>query len=333
MTEKEKIGRRVRTRLMNSVQRQHNLQKFRRVSAVAAVLLFSLGLLFFQQGSEKDLLTAVDKGKHIVADFTAGYVSYGRDDSVRVADLVEDFAGHPIRVHQEEGMMVVNPIHERLNRDDSVSLYVRKGGFYKVVLADGSRVYLNSNSKVVYKGDFMENRRVYVEGEAFFEVEKHEKNGERQPFVVETSGQRIEVLGTSFSIRSRSGLLEETVLVEGRVRLNALARRETKDLTPGTKASVGRNGNVKIEPVEIELYTAWKEGFFYYENKPLRDILADLSNYYDIRFLKTEVPDLRFTLYLDRKLPFSEVISLIEKSSNITVDLDNKKLKFSTKSL
>ena len=328
---KEKIGLRIHERLTGSIKRQQRLWLIQRVAVAAIFLCVFSGIYYSIHLNNNPSEVNIHKGNHLTADFRAGYLSLDGRDSIKLTELSNDSLSLPIEAIQEEGMMVVRTVSNQFTENDSIRINVQKGGFYKVILDDGSCVYLNSDSKIAYTGGFLDNREVYVEGEAYFEVSKVKRNGALQPFVVHTQHQKIEVLGTAFNVRTHKGAREEITLVEGKVRLNQKGASKPINLWPDMKATITKGGEMKVENVDTELYSAWKEGFFYYEDTPLKDILEDLARYYEIDFVKNEVPDLRYTLYLERKFSFSKIIALIEKSSGILINLENKTLKFSTK--
>lgn len=327
--QKEKIGLRIRDRLNKSIKRQQKIRLIRRFTVAAVVLCFFSAIHYYL--SEVPDEVKMHKGNHLTADFRAGYLSLNDDDSIRFTEFHNNSSSLPVQVSQEEDMVVIRTAGNRFTKNDTIRINVQKGGFYKVILDDGSCVYLNADSKISYAGGFSDNREVYVEGEAYFEVAKFEKNGALQPFVVYTLNQKIEVLGTAFNVRTHKDLGEETVLMEGKVRLHPKGAKKAIDLLPGMKATVKTDGKTKTEKVDTDLYSAWREGFFYYDDTPLKEILEDLSRYYDIDFVDKEVPNLRYTLYLERSLPFSGIIALLEESSDILINLENKTLKFSTK--
>lgn len=328
--QKEKIGLRIRDRLNKSIKRQQKRQLIRRFTVVAVLLCFFPAIHYYRHLSDISNEVNIHKGDHLTADFRAGYLSLNGNDTIRLAEIESSSSGFPIQVFQEEGMMVVRTASNQFTRKDSIRINVQKGGFYKVILDDGSSVYLNADSKIVYTGNFSDNREVYVDGEAYFEVAKFEKNGVLQPFIVHTHNQKIEVLGTAFNVRTYKDLEEETVLMEGKVKLQAKGAAKAVYLLPNMKATVKWDGETEVKKVDTELYSAWKEGFFYYDDTTLKEILEDLCRYYDIDFVGREVPDLRYTLYLERRLPFSEIIALLEESSDVIINLENKRLKFST---
>lgn len=329
--QKEKIGLRIHERLKGSIKRQQKIRLMRRVTIAAIFLCVFSGVYYYLNFSDVYGELNIHKGNHITADFRAGYLSLNGRDPVKLTELYNSSSDLPVQVAEEEGMMVVRTVPNQFTKHDSIRINVQKGGFYKVILDDGSSVYLNSDSKIVYTGDFLDNREVYIEGEAYFEVSQFEKNGRFQPFVVHTQNQKIEVLGTAFNVRTHKDLQEETTLIEGKVRLNPKGAVKTINLSPGMKATIKKGGETKVKKVDTELYSAWKEGFFYYDNTPLKEILEDLSRYYDISFVMKEVPDIRYTLYLERQLPFSKTIALLEESSDLLINLENKTLKFSKK--
>lgn len=329
--QKEKIGLRIHERLKNSIRRQQRAKLLRRVSIAAVLLCVFLAVpyyLYFNSGNNN---LETDKGNHLTADFRAGHLHLDDGKTIKISDIKNNSSTYPIQVTESDGMMVIQTIDNKFTITDSIRINVHKGGFYKVVLEDGSSVYLNSNTKIVYTGDFLNNRSVHIEGEAYFDIAKLEKNGKLQAFTVHTKNQKIEVLGTAFNVRTYDDLKEETTLIEGKVKLHLKGTTKTINLIPEMKATVGKNGDTQLSQVDTELYTAWKEGYFYYDSTPLKDILEDLNRYYDINFIKHNVPNIRYTLYLDRKAPFSEIIAWIEKSSNIVIHFEDKSLKFTTK--
>lgn len=328
---KEKVGLRIHERLMSNIRRQQKLRLIRRVMGAAILLCaFSLTSYYFYLNHTFNG-TSIHKGYHLIADFRAGYLSLDGRDSIKLTDLQKESLNLPVEVIEEDGLMVVRAVRDQFTKADSISIHVQKGGFYKIILDDGSFVYLNSDSKISYTADFLDDRKVYIEGEAYFDVSRFEKNGVLQPFIVHTQNQEIEVLGTSFNVSTYKDQVEETTLIEGKVRLNHKGTVKSMDLKPDMKATITKGGEMKVEKVDTELYSTWKEGFFYYDDVSLVNILEDLTRFYEIDFVKSEVPDLRYTLYLKRKLPFSEIIASIEKSSNILINLENKTMKFSVK--
>ncbi len=157
------------------------------------------------------------------------------------------------------------------------------GAIELVQLADGTRVWLNNSSKLVYPETFnKKNRNVTLEGEAYFEVAKDPAH----PFFVSTQDVTIRVLGTSFNINTRApGNLTQTVLVEGSVSLIRPSGERIAALKPGEMANVGNSTtNVEITKVNTQLYTAWQQGMFVFEKAELTEILRKIEAVYHVRF-------------------------------------------------
>lgn len=198
-------------------------------------------------------------------------------------------------------------------------LLVPRGGEYQLVLTDGTRVRMNSESRLVYPTQFSKKqRRVVLEGEAFFEVTKDEA----RPFVVSTQGIDIRVLGTSFNVTSYPDEEEiKTTLVEGRVVVEDVDHKGNElVLQPGFQATFEKEGHrLKKEKVNVELYTSWKDGRFVFDQSPLEQILNKVSRWYDVKvfYMNEECKNLRFTGGLKRYDNLERMLNMIEKTNDV----------------
>ncbi len=188
------------------------------------------------------------------------------------------------------------------------TLKIPQGGEYKLVLADGTRVWLNAESELVYPdafpGDF---RRVKLKGEAYFEVAKNP----RQPFFVKIGDMEVKVLGTSFNVSAYPGARRQTTLVEGKV---AIAwKQEQIEMLPGQQATETPEG-VKITRVKVANYVGWKERRFIYEDKLLSEVLEDLARWYDVEIFVTndEIRNLHLTANLPKYENMDKVLEIVE---------------------
>ena len=163
--------------------------------------------------------------------------------------------------------------------DEYNELIIPKGGEFTLTLSDGTKVWLNSQSKIKYPVIFNNiTREVYLEGEAYFEVAKDA----HRPFHVNTKNNVcVEVLGTSFNVRSYSDENSvETVLEEGIVRMSQ--GKDAVVLKPGHKATYRPNEPIQTTTVNTELYTAWRHGQYIFMDESVENILKQLSRWYDI---------------------------------------------------
>src|SRR5699024_1216040 len=157
-------------------------------------------------------------------------------------------------------------------------LTTSKGETYQVLLPDGSKVWLNSASSLSFPSNIGENgeeRIVKLEGEGYFEIAKASS-----PFIVETSTQKVKVLGTHFNIDAYTenlGLVK-TTLIEGKI--NVLTNRDFQNLTPGEQA-INKRGNIVVNQEDVEAVVAWKNGYFKFDGNII-EIMATIGRWYDV---------------------------------------------------
>lgn len=203
-------------------------------------------------------------------------------------------------------------------------LEVPRGGEYKVRLADGTLVYLNSATRMKYPVKFDEKeRKVYLSGEAYFEVAKDPE----RPFFVEMEGVEVRVYGTSFNVNTHQEGNIQTVLVKGSIGVKVLSSGMESMIRPGQMAEF-KQGNTKVDvkDVNVAVYTDWKDGIFRFENQRLEDILAVLSNWYDMNvFYQTvSVKELHFSGYMERYNDVSVILEAITLSTGVTFSIQGK---------
>ncbi len=203
------------------------------------------------------------------------------------------------------------------------TLEIPRGGEFFIILSDGTRVWVNSETSLKYPSYFEGNKRaVELDGEAYFEVSKN-KN---KPFIVHTKGVDIEVLGTGFNVNSYKETKEIlTTLIEGRVKVSSKAgeKRQSLYLTPGMQ-SVYNKETRKSElrkNVNTDIYTAWKRGFFMFEDERLDDIIVSLSRWYNMEvfFEDKECRDLKFTGEFRRYDDFSYILKFLKLTKKVDV--------------
>lgn len=203
-------------------------------------------------------------------------------------------------------------------------LEVPRGGEYKVRLADGTLVYLNSATRMKYPVKFDEKeRKVYLSGEAYFEVAKDPE----RPFFVEMEGVEVRVYGTSFNVNTHQEGNIQTVLVKGSIGVKVLSSGMESMIRPGLMAEF-KQGNTKVDvkDVNVAVYTDWKDGIFRFENQRLEDILTVLSNWYDVDvFYQTaSVKELHFSGYMERYKDVSVILEAITLSTGVTFSIQGK---------
>lgn len=295
-------------------RRRYHLRRLRIFyGSVAAVAVLVLGIavsLFFPRPAEQP-------AELIACDFPAGeskatltLASGMRMELGRIAaDSVVWQEGFRMEASGEEIK------YDRKSKDSTASgfntLEVPRKGEFRLVLADGTKVWMNAESRLRYPVYFSgKERRVYLEGEAYFEVSKNQEI----PFVVDMGKASIQVLGTAFNARAYKDEANiSATLAEGSIRLDA--GKETMTLYPEEQGLFELStGNLSRRKVDIQLYTGWKDGRFIFQEEPLEKMMNTLARWYDIQvfFVNSAVRDITFSGNLKRYESFDKIIELLE---------------------
>lgn len=199
-------------------------------------------------------------------------------------------------------------------------LEIPRGGEFCLTLSDGTKVWLNSETSIQYPVAFgAKERRVFVQGEAYFEVAKDVK----KPFTVQFMSSSVTVLGTSFNIRAYPEEKQsQTTLAEGSVRIYSPG--SSMLLKPGEQAEVNvLSGEMVKKEVEVKSFTSWKDGRFVFEQQPLEDIMRTLERWYDIRVIFRDEGAKRISLSgnLKRYGDFSQVMKMLQMTGDVRFEL------------
>lgn len=208
--------------------------------------------------------------------------------------------------------------------EDMHTLRVPRGGEYFVVLDDGTKVWLNAETQLRYPVVFGERERtVELSGEAYFQVSK-DKN---RPFVVKTKGLQTRVLGTEFNVQAYSPEKANVTLVNGRVAVKIAGKSKEVVLKPRENALL-HAGSLEVAKVDIMKYVSWKEGYFYYDNERLEDILTDLGRWYNftVTYEDPGLKELRFKFWVDRKETFRKVLVHLNEMGKLKIENRNNNI-------
>lgn len=200
-------------------------------------------------------------------------------------------------------------------------LTIPRGGQFFIKLADGTQVWLNSESQLKYPVSFSKDNPRTVEliyGEAYFDVSPSEANSGTR-FKVLTRGQEIEVLGTEFNVKAYADEAHiYTTLVEGKVALQV--KEHNENLMPNQQAVVNEiNNNVLISTVNTYYETAWIKGVFAFKNRPLKEIMQVLSRWYDVEimFKSEDLKVKEFNGVLGKSQKIEDILDLIKGIKSI----------------
>ena len=200
---------------------------------------------------------------------------------------------------------------------------VPRGGEYMLTLADGTKIWLNSETELKFPVRFVgKTREVEIVGEGYFEVAKDSL----RPFIVHAGEVKTRVLGTSFNVKAYAGEeLREVTLVSGKVRVNANGERTV--LSPGwqatwneTRRQLGRR-QVDVNPV-----ISWTTGMFDFVDMPLEELVAQLGRWYDVDFffVNESIKVIRFTGAVKRSNTLKYMLDFVAMTSDVRYEVKGK---------
>lgn len=306
-----------------SVHRRQIRLRYIRLAAAVVVLWLGIGGVFWFRSDSEPAVAPVlaDRKQPRLILETGEQIGLGAEEGgerqVRTQNFVID--------REEKSIIYVASPADKRERLQYNILEVPRGGEYELILADGTHVWLNADSRLRYPAHFgKKERRVYLEGEAYFQVAKDSAC----PFRVESVAQTVEVLGTEFNVSAYSddeGVY--TTLVEGRVAVTASRSGEYSVLRPGQQAWV--NGQaITVNEVNIHQVVDWKNGMFVFDDQNLETILRKVVHWYDVEvfFRNQAARTIIFKGNLPRYRELPELLKVLESSSDVRFSLKGKSL-------
>lgn len=270
------------------------------VAVVAAVWVLALGVtLWMTFGKKENVAPLPVASKIIPAGEKKATLTLADGTEVHVEEITA-------RVLQEKGMnieyrngeIVYHKSEEETTEVVYNKLEVPRGGECMIKLDDGTKVWVNAETKLKYPVVFVGDRReVVLEGEAFFDVAKNEK-----PFIVKTSFGDVRVLGTAFGISAYASEPESyTTLVRGKVSVEREGMKPVVIL-PGEQVVTFKDGKMIKQEVDVEEFVGWKDGIYVFKEKSLGEIMKTLERWYNVSvdFQDKSLVDLPFTGNLKR---------------------------------
>jgi ferric-dicitrate binding protein FerR (iron transport regulator) len=235
--------------------------------------------------------------------------------------LIQKDSGEQVAYHSKIDDNVKTVMHE---------LGVPRGKRMDLVLADGTKVWLNSESVIRYPTQFHGKQRVVVlEGEAYFEVAK-DRN---KPFIVKTSDLNVRVLGTSFNLSSyKTGKSIDLTLVEGKV---GMYKKETKFnpkkavlVVPNQRASYNKEEKqMNLDDCDPDIYCSWIKGKLQFRNESFKNLKIKLERWYDVDIVNENLTleNIAFSGDFDNE-DIQQVMETISRNTGIKYKINNRKI-------
>lgn len=260
------------------------------IAASIAIITAAAGLYFYQKkqvtptqlaakndiapGGNKAFLTLSDGKRIILTD-------------VRDGMLAEQSGAKITKAADGQLIYTVSNLPREKNKTNVYNtIETPRGGTYQVRLPDGTKVWLNAASTLRFPSSFarLVNRRVeLLSGEAYFEVAKDKEH----PFIVKSSEQEVEVLGTHFNVNNyKDEISTRTTLLEGSVRISSLEKDGTKGkskLLKPNQQSVIIGKSLEVINSDIEEAVAWKSGYFKFQNEGIESVMKKIARWYNVK--------------------------------------------------
>ncbi len=289
---KDRSRSRILNHILHKEQRKTKQPIYRKIAfrvAIAASILLCVGLSFYLF-QVKEQTGAIEGSTALQADIqyldsTQVYLTLADGRRIALSDDMEGQIAEQSGVvvtKSKDGSLVYSVSGGMSNTNAYNAIETPKGGQYQIILPDGTKVWLNAASSLKYPVSFssLSERKVFLKGEGYFEVSKDA----RRPFRVMTDDrQEVEVLGTHFNINAYRKEIK-TTLLEGAVKVSSLAADKVQStvLKPG-QMSINEGNKITIAALSyVANQIAWRDGYLVFNNANIKDIMADLSNWYDL---------------------------------------------------
>jgi len=297
-------------------KKRTQVRRWLQYAAVICIPLLVAGSLFWYSADEKSshLAHHIQPGtaKAILKLHNGEMISLDSESRT----LIENVKGEIVGTDSLDVLRLqAKPVSKKIEYN---TISVPRGGEYQLVLADGSKVWLNSATELRFPVSFSgETRDVYLSGEAFFEVESNAS----KPFLVHTSYSDVKVYGTEFNVMSYpDDKVEKTTLVEGSVAV--IKDGKEQKIQPGEQSSfIKGKPEMIINTVDTDLYTAWCDGVFRFEEMPLDQLVLKLARWYDVNFffVNESVKKKRFTGAIRRQADFEIFMKVLGESTQVEI--------------
>ena len=300
--------------------------------AAAAVIILAIGLTSFYLITRKSApeLSSVQDTPAYKNDIPPGgnhAILTLADGSRVVLDTARDGAitnQGGITVIKLEGQLSYQSNGTTAGEVQYNTITTPNGGQYQLVLADGSRVWLNAASSLRFPTAFIGGlRKVELTGEGYFEVVHHAS----MPFHVGVGDMDIQVLGTRFNVMAYDDeSIRRTTLVQGSIRTRI--NQKLVVLKPGQQLELSNTGSVRLkDQADLEEALAWKNGKFVFTGNDIQSVMRQLEKWYDIdvEYGKNISPE-EFVGMISRDVPISQILDMLKKTGTVDFEISGKKV-------
>ncbi|MDA9669665.1 FecR domain-containing protein [Flavobacteriaceae bacterium] len=321
---KSKIHKRIRL-----IEKRNKLERYKKIAFAASIILL-VGISLFNQFYFNEIIIINDP---IVIGTDKAVLTLENGDQV-ILEKGQKFQNKTVNSDGKElSYSIKNRSSSNFKNEKIASnfLTIPRGGQFSLNLEDGTKILLNSDSKIKYPVKFIKGKKRQVEllyGEAFFDISSS-KNNNGSEFIVSTKTQKINVLGTKFNVKSYGGDdVITTTLVEGKVKVENGENQIL--LFPNQQSKVDSNSAIiDVSDVDVSQQISWIKGLFSFNDTSLENIMHILSRWYDLEFIfkSANQKNFIFSGILERTKSIEDILFIIEKTSSsneINFEINNK---------
>ena len=294
-------------------------------AAVAAsiILLFSIAVPFLlNDGAVED--SSIAQSVQIEPGKRGAELILSTGESIKIEEGTKEIREKDGSVIQIDSLKGLEYSAESKTKLEEIynTLRVPRGREFDILLADGTRVWLNAESELKYPVQFVGGKRqIYLKGEAYFDVTPNKEKA----FIVHSYDQQVKVYGTEFCVNSYNQNEIKTVLVEGSVGVKAKFDGIEAKLKPGELGLANfLTGEMDVKKVNVRPYIAWKDGDFVFENESLENIMMRLERWYNVKvfFMNEECKHFRFTGDIERYSDVKDLLFFMQATSNAKFEIN-----------
>lgn len=294
----------------------------------AAVILIGSGVIFWNAQKQVDQPVAAVVKKEVIkpgTDKATLTLSNGQVIPVdQIAAGTITTQSNVTVVKNDQGQIIYT---QKGSEQDMAALTnimsTPRGGQHKVVLADGTQVWLNAETTLKYPVSFTGKERVVeLTGEAYFEVE-HDAG---KPFKVISPGQEVEVLGTHFDVKAYADETTiRTTLLTGSVRITA--KNNQVILKPGQQATLAANKDINVDDVNANDAIAWENGYFMFKNENIQSVMKTIARWYDVDVsYQGDVQAKRLGGTVSRYENLTDLLKTIELTQSVKFKIEGRRV-------
>ena len=313
------------------VVRKRNMRRNRRwwlVAAASVAILFG-GLAVYRYSKIPVSLPLASEETSIYPGKRMARLITPSGEAV-LLDTLRQTDTQQMKLHNDQGRVVIQAACGDANGDQPVyhCLEVPRGGEFSFLLPDSTTVFLNAESRLRFPDRFVpgSERIVYLSGEAYFDV----KRDPRSPFLVCLEHSAVKVTGTSFNVKAYpDDTNEATTLISGTVSMGIGTTEQWIVLKPGEQGYYdATRKTLSQQTVDVNYYTAWKDGVFAFYRQPLEEVMKTLGCWYlfDTHYQNEALKSILYTGKINRHASIREVLHTFELMDELTFDIKGKEV-------